>query len=115
MKSGSSKNNASISSQSAEHFIANDDSLAQLLLNHNIKVRDFVLLSFLSDQGPMSVARLASIVGLEPDKTLQGLKRLSAANLVMREPGAAGNEFMSIARLTGRGEDIAGRIGAQLD
>lgn len=115
MKSDSRKDIDSISGRSAEHFITNDDSLASLLLNHRIKIRDFILLSFLSDQGSMSIARLAGVVGLEPSKTLQGLKRLSAANLVVREPEAAGNELESVARLTGRGEEIAGRISTQLD
>jgi DNA-binding MarR family transcriptional regulator len=83
--------------------------------NHDIKVRDFILLSFLSDQGPMSVIRLSRIVGLEPENTLQGLKRLSAANLVQRDPAASNDVMDSIAKLTGRGQEIAGRISAQIE
>ena len=88
--------------------------MASLVLNHGIKVRDFIMLSFLSDQGPMSVVRLARVVGIEPEKTLRGLRRLSAANLVLREPASTEDELESIARLTSRGEEIAVKISAQL-
>ena len=115
MDDRSRKNDDSISGMSAELFATKDDSLASLLLNHGIKVRDFILLSFLSDQGPMSVIRLARVVGIEPDKTVEGLRRLSAANLVLREPAASKEKLDSVARLTSRGEEIAGRISAQIE
>ena len=115
MSTISRKIDASISGMSAAHFISKDDSLASLLLNHGIKVRDFILLSFLSDQGSMSVARLGPVAGIEPEQTLRGLKRLSAANLVIREPTAKNDELESIARLTARGEEIAERITDQLE
>jgi len=115
MSDNSRKNGGSISGLSAAYFISKDDSLASLLLNHGIKVRDFILLSFLSDQGPMSVSRLARVVGIEAEKTLQGLRRLSAVNLVVREPAATDDELESIVRLTGRGERIAGKITDQLE
>jgi DNA-binding MarR family transcriptional regulator len=115
MNAISRNNDASISGMSAAHFISKDDSLASLLLNHGIKVRDFILLSFLSDQGSMSVARLGRVAGIELKQTLRGLKRLSAANLVIREPTARDDEMASIARLTARGEEIAGRITEQLE
>jgi DNA-binding MarR family transcriptional regulator len=111
----SRKKSDSISGRSVEHFITNDDTLASLLVNHGIRVRDFILLSFLSDQGPMSIERLSRVVGLEPTKTQQGLERLSAANLVLREPAPAKDKLNSIARLTTRGEDVARRIGEQLE
>ena len=115
MNAKSHDDDSSISGMSAAHFISKDDSLASLLLNHGIKVRDFILLSFLSDQGSMSVARLAHAAGIEPKQTLRGLKRLSAANLVMREPAAKNDALEAIARLTARGEEIAGRITEQLE
>lgn len=95
--------------------MSNDDSLAALVVSHGIKVRDFILLSFLSDQGPMSVARLARVVDIDPQSTLRGLKRLSSANLVLRSPAEKSEEFESIARLTSRGEDTAARISNQLE
>jgi len=115
MDDKSRKDDDSISGTSAELFVTKDDSLASLLLNHGIKVRDFILLSFLSDQGPMSIVRLSRVVGIEPEMTLNGLRRLSAANLVLREPAPTGEELESVARLTTRGESIAGRISDQLE
>ena len=115
MKHGSPKKNTSIAGQSAAHFIAMDDSLASLLLNHGIRVRDFILLSFLSDQGPMSISRLSRVVGIEPDRTLNSLKRLSAVNLVFREPASREAKYESVARLTSRGEDIAAKVSSQID
>jgi DNA-binding MarR family transcriptional regulator len=114
MKSKSGNKENSISGLSAELFLSKDDSLAALVVSHGIKVRDFILLSFLSDQGPMSVSRLSSIVGIDPQSTLRGLKRLSAANLVLRNPTKKSEQFESIARLTSRGEETAARICNQL-
>lgn len=62
------KKDDSIAGRSAAHFVTKDDSLASLLTNHGIRIRDFILLSFLSDQGPMSTWRLSRVVGLEPEK-----------------------------------------------
>ena len=115
MDDRSHDNDGSISGRSAALFIAKDDSLASLLLDHGIKVRDFILLSFLSDQGPMTILRLARAVGIEPGMTLRSLQRLSAADLVLREPASTDDEFESIARLTVRGDDIARRISDQLE
>jgi len=114
MDDKSHNNDDSISGMSAALFVTKDDSLASLLLGDGIKIRDFILLSFLSDQGPMSILRLARIVGIEPGSTRRSLRRLSAAGLVLREPATADDKFESIARLTGRGEDIARRISDQL-
>lgn len=115
MTTDSQKNGASIAGQSAAHFIAMDDSLASLLLNHGIKVRDFILLSFLSDQGPMSILRLSRTVGIEPKVALRSVRRLSSANLVLRNPEAKTEKYDSVARLTMRGEEIALKIVSQLE
>ena len=95
--------------------MAMDDSLASLLLNHGIKIRDFILLSFLADQGPMSVLRLSRVVDITPDDTLNSLKRLSAVSLVLREPAPNDELLESISRLTTRGEEIAEKIGSQIE
>ncbi len=109
------KNVDSISGMSAAFSFTKDDSLASLMLNHGIKVRDFILLSFLSDQGPMSILGLARVAGLEPEVASRCSKRLSAASLLVRDPAENGDELESVARLTWRGEDIAGRINEQLE
>ena len=109
------KNDASIAGQSAKHYIAMDDSLAALLLNHGIKVRDFILLSFLSDQGPMTVSRLSRAVGIDPNVALRSLRRLSSAKLVLRDPAAKADKYEAVTRLTMRGEEIAQKIVSQLE
>ena len=115
MKSAPSKNENSIAEQSASLFIAKDASLASLLLRHGIKVRDFIVLSFLSDQGPMSILQLSRIVGIDPEGTLQSIRRLAAANLILRSPAQTDERYESVARLTTRGERIAGKINAHLE
>jgi DNA-binding MarR family transcriptional regulator len=115
MKTDLPENDASIAGQSAEHYVAMDDSLASLLLSHGIKVRDFILLSFLSDQGPMSVVRLSRAVGIDPKTALRSLRRLSSANLVLRDPAAKDDKYEAVARLTMRGEEIAQKIISQLE
>ena len=114
MKNDSRKDDDSIAGQSAAHFIAIDDSLASLLRKQGIKVRDFILLSFLSDQGPMSILRLSRAVGIEPKVALRSLKRLSSANLVLRNPASGAEKYESVARLTARGEEVALKIVSQL-
>jgi DNA-binding MarR family transcriptional regulator len=104
----------SISGQSAANFITQNDSLASLLLNHGITVRDFILLSFLSDQGSLSVLQLARVVDIEPETVCQSLKRLSAASLVIRDPKSTDTKTEIMVTLTGRGQQIASRISDQL-
>lgn len=112
--SGSQRKENSIAGLSAAHFISKDESLGSLLTNNGIKVRDFILLSFLSDQGPMSVLRLARTVGIEPGAALRSLKRLSSANLLLRDPAPNNEQYEAVARLTMRGEEIAVKIVSQV-
>jgi len=104
----------SIAGLSAEQFVTRDDSLAELLLNRGIQVRDFIVLSFLSDQGTMSVSQLSRILGIEPAHVLEGARRLSGAGLVIRDPHARDSGEETTVSLTGRGQDIATRISDQL-
>lgn len=114
MKTDSQKSSDSIAGQSAAHFVGLDESLAALLHNHGIEVRDFILLSFLSDQGPMSILRLSRTVGIEPRLALRSLRRLSSVNLVLRDPPPDGQRYESVVRLTSRGQKIALKIVDQL-
>lgn len=115
MTYGLEKKENSIAGQSVAEFVAKDESLAALLVSHEIKVRDFILLSFLSDQGPMSILRLSRTVGIDPGTALRSLKRLSSASLLHRDPAPTNDEYESIARLTMRGEEIAQKIVSQLE
>ncbi len=55
------------------------------------------------------------MVEIEPSQLLQGVKRLSAANLLAREPSPTDGAMDYTARLTSRGEEIAARISDQID
>ena len=104
----------SISGRSAALYFSQDSSIAQLLLNHGIRVRDFILVSFLSDQGPMSISQLARIVSIDPEDLMTSLKRLGAAGLIVRDPISNDPDKESTARLTSRGQEIAAKINDQL-
>ena len=107
-------NEDSISGRSAALYFSHDSSIAPLLVSHGIKVRDFILVSFLSDQGPMTLLQLARIVSIDPRDLLKSVKRLTAAGLVMRDLVSTDPNSESTVRLTSRGQDIAGRINDQL-
>jgi hypothetical protein len=63
----------------------------------------------------MSILRLSRTVGIEPRAALRSLRRLSSANLVLRDPVATPDMYESVARLTMRGEEIAVKIVSQLE
>jgi DNA-binding MarR family transcriptional regulator len=104
----------SISGRSAALYCENNPSLASLLVSHGIRVREFILLSFLADQGPMSVTQLSHAVSIEPEIMLTGMNRLSAAGLIVLDPKSIGKDTDSVAKLTTRGRDVARRIDVQL-
>lgn len=104
----------SIAEQSASLFVTQDDSLAALLVKHDIKVRDFVLISYLHDQGSMRIVDLSRAVGIEPGYVTQSLMRLAAAGLVLRDPPVAGNKYHELANLTSRGQSMVSRMNSQL-
>jgi len=95
---------------SAALFVTQDDSLASLLLNRGVNVRDFIFLSILSDQGSASNKELARVLGIELEKVLQSLKRLFAAGLVLNDPESVIPQREPLASLTSRGRVIVRRI-----
>lgn len=104
----------SVSGRSAVLYFKRDPSLAGLLSSHGIRVRDFIMLSFLSDQGPMSISQLSRAVGIEPKKLSIGMKRLSEAGLITQDFNSGGNGAELMVKLTTRGHDAAKRIDDQL-
>ena len=104
----------SVSGRSAAFFVEQETSLAGVLRKHEVTVRDFVLMSFLADQGSMSIDQLAGIVGVEPTKVIESVTRLSSAGLVLRDSKSTQAESEQTVRLTDKGQDIVGRINAQL-
>lgn len=104
----------SISGRSAALFISQDSSIAGLLTQHGIRVRDFILVSFLYDQGPLSIDQLARILRIEPLDILTSARRLATAGLVARDSVPEASDRASIVRLTGRGRDIAASVEREL-
>ena len=104
----------SISGRSAALYFADDPSLAHLLVSHGISIRDFILVSFLADQGPLSIERLARIMWIEPHDLRESVVRLASAGLVIREPESNNRASRPTVRLTSRGQEIAARIDKQL-
>ena len=108
------KGGDSISGRSAALYFEHDPALASLLLSHGLRVRDFIVLSFLSDQGPMSIAQLSHAISIEPDRLISGMKRLSDAELIVWDPKSVADDADSIVELTTRGKRVAKRIDEQL-
>ena len=104
----------SISGKSAALFVAQDSSLASVLRSHNVTVRDFVLMSFLNDQGVMSNIQLASIIGVERSNVMDSLTRLVSEGLVLCNSKDAQTEAGVTFGLTENGQSIVGRINDQL-
>jgi DNA-binding MarR family transcriptional regulator len=104
----------SISGRSAELFFARDPSIAKMLRSHGIGVRDFILASFLYDQGPMRVSQLARILSLESDDILRSITRLVAAGLLAENPGETEQLADTVVQLTTRGVDLATHINSEL-
>jgi DNA-binding MarR family transcriptional regulator len=100
----------SISERSAALYFADDPSIAQLLLSHGARVRDFIMMSFLSDRGPLTINEVARIMSIEPSNLLKSVRCLTAAGLVIRDQSSLDPNVALTIRLTSRGQDIANRI-----
>lgn len=103
----------SISGRSAALYFSGDPSSAQLLLSHGLRIRELILLSFLSDQGPMTMNRLSRAMNLSPEEVLDSVKQLASAGLVIRDVLTTKGAPEPAVRLTGRGQDIALKIHEQ--
>lgn len=104
----------SISGRSAALYFEHAPSLASLLVSHDIQVRDFIMLSFLADQGLMSATQLAHAVGIEPESLMNGMKRLSEAGLMVGDSISICDDSESVLKITARGQDVAKQIHDQL-
>lgn len=96
--------------RSAALYYSHDPSMAHLLLNFGIQVRDFIVVSFLADHGPQTIDQLARMTRVEPSGLLKCVKRLAAAGLVVREPVSLESGAESRVRLTSRGQDTASGV-----
>ena len=75
----------SICEEALNKFGDSDDSLAGVINEHGISVRDFMLLSLVSDQDCFDIDQLGRALGLDVDALLRSVARLSAAALLCRD------------------------------
>lgn len=65
--------------------VAENDSLAEVLQTSGMELRDFIVLSFVSDQGPIDTERLARLIGLDRDTTLRCIEGLINVGLLVSD------------------------------
>ena len=78
----------SICEEALERFRQSDDSLAGVLEENHIEVRDFMVLSFVCDQNGLGVEQLMSALRMSRHSINDCVERLVAAGLGAYEEGA---------------------------
>ena len=102
----------SIAGRAIALAVAQNDSLAAVLQASGMELRDFIVLSFVSDQGPIDTERLARLIGLDRDTTLRCIERLIAAGLVVSDVFA--DAVSGDVVTTDDGNRLAKKISSQL-
>ncbi|GLE51976.1 MarR family winged helix-turn-helix transcriptional regulator [Mycobacterium montefiorense] len=82
-------------------------SIAQV--DENITIPQFRTLVILSNRGPVNLATLASLLGVQPSATGRMVDRLVAAGLIDRLPHPTSRREL-IAALTKRGREVVRRV-----
>ena len=72
----------SICEEALNRFSESEDSLAGLIAEHSIEVRDFMLLSIVCDQVEMHMGQLSRALGLSNEAVVECIGRLIRAELV---------------------------------
>ena len=98
---------SSITEETVEEYLKVGDSLAGLIAKNGLQVRDFVLLSFVCDQGSMDIARLVNALGLGRSSTLNCINRLEKTGLIGQQTGPDDNESLLISAT------VLGRLAVQ--
>ncbi len=84
-------------------------SIAQV--DESITIAQFRALVILSNRGPVNLATLASLLGVQPSATGRMVDRLVAAELIDRLPHPTSRREL-IAALTKRGREVVRRVTA---
>jgi DNA-binding MarR family transcriptional regulator len=85
-------------------------SIAQV--DETITIPQFRTLVILSNRGPINLATLASLLGVQPSATGRMVDRLVAAELIDRLPHPTSRREL-LAALTKRGREVVRRVTAQ--
>jgi DNA-binding MarR family transcriptional regulator len=100
----------SICEEALESFSKSEDSLAELIEENHIEVRDFMILSFVCDQNELTVDQLTRVLGMSRSTIVHCVERLQGAGLI--HYGQAGETAEASDRVapTAPGRDITERI-----
>ena len=91
----------SLSSQAIALAVTDNDSLAAALEESGMQMRDFIVLSFVSDQGSITTSHLARLVGLDVQTTVGCIGRLTDAGLVYGDLSVAEEDRLILTTETG--------------
>jgi len=79
----------SICQEVIDEFSKSDDSLAQLVEEAHLEIRDFMALSLVCDQSTMELDQLVRALGLSRESVLGCIERLDQAGLIARSDPAS--------------------------
>ena len=100
----------SISESALNLFSLSDDSLAAIVKAHDISVRDFMLLSLVSDQDCFNFDQLARALGLTLKEVTRSVNRLSGAGLLRPDENAPAGDRNQRVCATEAGKRMSRRI-----
>jgi DNA-binding MarR family transcriptional regulator len=105
----------SICGAAFDEFVKHDDSVAELIHKNGIDVRDFIVLSFVCDQGELSITQVAQILGITVARAHGCIDRLAGANLVEYKAGDNRSDTDRPLVLTDTGQLVALRVHGRED
>ena len=100
----------SICEAALESLSESDDSLAGLIEDNHIEVRDFMVLSFVCDQNEMAIEQLSSTLGLSRSTVVGCIERLQTAGLAAYQDDADSADSSDTVIPTPAGRTITDRI-----
>jgi len=100
----------SICEEALSRFSRSDDSLAGIIEQHDIDVRDFMLLSLVCDQGELSLEQLTRALGLDTESVAACIERLSNAGLLHVAVDVAALAMHSPVLATSAGQAFTRRV-----
>jgi len=103
----------SICEEALENFSKSDDSLAELIEENHIEVRDFMILSFVCDQNELTVEQLMRVLGLGRRTIITCIERLQAAGLIHYSQAGETAESSDQVSPTAPGRTITERVLAE--
>ena len=105
----------SICEEALNQFAESDDSLAGVILEHDISVRDFMLLSLVCDQDCFDIDQLQRALGLGNEDVRDSISRLGAAGMVRPDSELPPEKRDQRVCATGGGHEFARRILRSMD